>query len=147
MEQMGGCLCGAVRFRVTAEPLEALYCHCTMCQRATGGPFSTSATVPIEAFAITKGEPRAYESSPGFVRLFCGECGSPLVFQAKNNPKLANFALGCLDEPNTIKPRLHMYTSTQANWCDIADELPRHAEVAPEVEKHWAEWEGWTQPE
>ena len=56
-EATGGCLCGEVRFQITASPLAAYYCHCTMCQRATGGPFSTSATVPIEALAITKGEP------------------------------------------------------------------------------------------
>ncbi len=61
----GGCLCGAVRFRVTAKPVAAYYCHCTMCQKNSGGPFMPSATVPIEAFAFTKGEPKVYESSPG----------------------------------------------------------------------------------
>lgn len=147
MEEMGGCLCGAVRFRVSAEPVESGYCHCTMCQRNSGGPFQVGATVPIEAFAFTKGEPKAYESSPGFMRLFCSECGSPLGFQAKDKPKLAHFNLGCLDDPNAIKPLFHMYTSTQVNWCDIADELPRHAEVAPESGQLWSEWEGWTQPE
>jgi hypothetical protein len=68
MELTGGCLCGAVRFRVTAKPFAAYYCHCTMCQKTTGGPFTTGATVQIEGFAFTKGEPSAYESSPGFVR-------------------------------------------------------------------------------
>jgi hypothetical protein len=105
MEWNGGCLCGAVCFRVTAEPLMAYYCHCTMCQKNGGGPFMAGATVPIEAFAFTKGEPKAYESSPGFVRLSCGECGSALGFQAKNDPKWADFSLGCLDDPNAITPR------------------------------------------
>ncbi len=44
-EATGGCLCGAVRFRVTVEPLMAYFCHCTMCQRTTGGPFTAGATV------------------------------------------------------------------------------------------------------
>ncbi len=146
-EATGGCLCGAVRFRVTAKPVAAYYCHCTMCQKDGGGPFMASATVPIEAFAFTKGEPKAYESSPGFVRLSCGECGSALGFQAKDNPKLADFSLGCLDDPNAIRPEFHMFTSTQVSWCEMADGLLRHAESAPELDKLWTELDGGTEPE
>ncbi len=146
-EATGGCLCGAVRFRVTAKPLMAYYCHCTMCQKNGGGPFSAGATVPIEGFAFTKGEPKAYDSSPGFVRLSCGECGSALGFQAKDNPKLADFSLGCLDYPNAIRPEFHMFTSTQVSWCEMADGLPRHAESAPELDKLWIELDGGTEPE
>ncbi len=127
----GGCLCGAVRFRVTVKPVAAYYCHCTMCQKNSGGPFTAGATVPIEAFAFTKGEPKAYESSPGFVRLSCSACGSALGFQAKNDPKWADFSLGCLDDPNAIRPELHQFTSTQVSWCEMADGLQRHAESAP----------------
>ena len=125
-EATGGCLCGAVRFRVTAKPLMAYYCHCTMCQKSTGGPFVTSATIPVEAFAFTKGEPGAYESSPGFVRLSCGTFGTPLGMQAKDDPKLTTIRLGCLDDPNSIRPKFHIFTSTQVSWCEIADGLPRH---------------------
>jgi hypothetical protein len=143
-EVTGGCLCGAVRFRVTAKPLAAYYCHCTMCQRNGGGSFMVGATVPIESFAFTKGEPKAYESSPGFVRLSCVRCGSALGMQAKNDPKLADFSLGCLDDPNAIRPEFHQFTSTQARWCEIADGLPRFAGGAPELSKTWTELDGWT---
>ena len=35
----GGCLCGAVRYRLEGPPLHAdYYCHCRMCQRAAGAP-------------------------------------------------------------------------------------------------------------
>ncbi len=77
-EAEGGCLCGAIRFQVTAKPLAAYYCHCRMCQRNGTGPFAAGATVPIDDFTFTKGKPAAYESSPGLMRLFCGTCGSPL---------------------------------------------------------------------
>ena len=53
MELTGGCLCGAVRFLVTAEPLLAGYCQFTMCQKNSGDPFMASATVPIEGFTFT----------------------------------------------------------------------------------------------
>jgi hypothetical protein len=143
-EVTGGCLCGAVRFRVTAKPVAAYYCHCTMCQRNGGGPFMVGATVRIESFAFTKGEPRAYESSPGFVRLSCSGCGSALGMQAKKDPKLADFSLGCLDDPNAIKPEFHQFTADRVPWCEIADDLPRYPKGAPELSKLWTELEGWS---
>ena len=98
-----------------------------------------AATVPIEVFAFTKGKPMTYESSPGFVRLACGECGSALGMQAKDNPKLADFSLGCLDDPNQIRPNFHMHTDSQVDWCRVTDGLPRHPKGAPELDNLWAE--------
>ena len=46
----GGCLCGAIRYRITGAPVEALYCHCRMCRRAHGAPvvawFETADRLP-----------------------------------------------------------------------------------------------------
>ena len=64
MERTGGCLCGAVRYRVTAEPLHATHCHCSMCRRASGAAFLTFATFPASALTWTEGEPAVYRSSP-----------------------------------------------------------------------------------
>ncbi len=148
MEWTGGCLCGAVRYRITAKPIAAYYCHCSMCRRNSGGGmFLASATVSIEGFTFTKGKPAAYESSPGNLRLFCGACGSPLGCRVAEDPKLIEFHLGCLDDPNLITPELHQFTSSQVSWCEIDDGLPRHAEGAPELDKLWVEIEGWNQPE
>ena len=36
MTHEGGCLCGAVRYRVLGEPARASVCSCTACQRRTG---------------------------------------------------------------------------------------------------------------
>ena len=143
----GGCLCGAVRFRITAKALAAYYCHCTMCQKNGGGPFAVGATVPFEGFNFTKGEPAAYESSPGCLRQFCGACGSPLSFRVAENPKFMDVGLGCLDDPNLIKPEHHSWTSSQVSWCEIDDGLPRHAETSPETTRLWDEVGGWSPPE
>ncbi len=147
-EATGGCLCGAVRFQITAKPLAACYCHCTMCQKKSGGPFTAYATVPFEGFSFTKGKPAAYESSPGNLRLFCGACGSSLGARVAEDPKLIAVGLGCLDDPNLIKPELHSFTSTQVSWCEIDDGLPRYAEdLGPELTKLWVEMEGLRLPE
>src|SRR5262249_12083447 len=55
-----GCLCGQIRYRITAAPVEALYCHCRMCQRAHGAPVIAWLTVPLDAFLVTAGDPAAY---------------------------------------------------------------------------------------
>ena len=36
----GGCVCGAVRYRVKAQPQAGLVCHCTWCQRRSGSAFA-----------------------------------------------------------------------------------------------------------
>jgi hypothetical protein len=39
----GGCLCRAIRYRVTGSPLRVSACYCTFCQRRTGGALSVHA--------------------------------------------------------------------------------------------------------
>ena len=41
----GGCLCGGVRYRLTAEPERLCDCHCIDCRRASAAPFVTWGTV------------------------------------------------------------------------------------------------------
>ena len=49
LPQTGGCLCGALRYEITAPPLVAYTCHCTACQRLTGSAFSSAVVVAAEA--------------------------------------------------------------------------------------------------
>ena len=57
---IGGCLCSAVRYHTTAEPLVVTHCHCTLCQKESGAAFVTWAAFPKAAFAFTEGAPAAY---------------------------------------------------------------------------------------
>ena len=87
----GGCLCGEVRYRINAAPVEALYCHCRMCQRAHGAPVIAWLTVPLAAFEVSAGTPAAYRSSAKAFRHFCRTCGTPLTWRAV--PPLAHPAM------------------------------------------------------
>ncbi len=55
MSATGGCLCGAVRYRVTGEPEATSHCHCYSCRRATGGPTLAWVIFPEDAVEITDG--------------------------------------------------------------------------------------------
>ena len=62
MEWTGRCLCGAVRYRATEDPIRAVNCHCGMCRRLSGAAFLTHVHFRIGAFTWTKGKPTRYHS-------------------------------------------------------------------------------------
>jgi hypothetical protein len=122
----GGCLCGNVRYRITGAPLEALYCHCRMCQRAHGAPVIAWVTVALATFEVLSGDPVAYRSSANALRHFCGRCGTPLTWRSTENPKLIDVSITTLDNPEAVEPGLHLWTDSQLAWFEIADQLLRY---------------------
>ena len=82
----GGCQCGAVRYALFATPERTGICHCRMCQKAVGGPFSAWANVRMENFAWTRGAPGTFRSSSAAERGFCPRCGTPLYFAYVGRP-------------------------------------------------------------
>ena len=127
----GGCLCGAVRYRISAKPRHADYCHCRMCQRSTGAPVVPWLTVASEAFAWTTGEPAVYRSSPKAERLFCPVCGTQLAFRELAEPDHLDVTVASLDDPAAIRPSHHIWTASRISWFDTADDLPRYPERGP----------------
>ena len=76
----GGCQCGRVRYEAEIDSDDAYFCHCRMCQKATGG--FAAAFVQVEPGKLKwLSEPDWYESSPIARRPFCSHCGTPLGFQ------------------------------------------------------------------
>jgi hypothetical protein len=127
----GGCLCGAIRYRIGAPAADVTHCHCTLCRRSTGAPFVTWITVPAAAFAFTRGRPAERPSSPRAVRTFCAACGTALTFREDARPRSVDVTAGSLDAPETIVPREHIFTSSRLPWIALADHLPRFAEANP----------------
>ena len=127
----GGCLCGGVRYRVSAEPSHADYCHCRMCQRSTGAPVVPWLTVAREGFAWTAGEPAVYRSSASAERLFCPACGTQLAFRDLADPLALDVTVASLDEPAAVPPSHHIWTSSRVAWFELADDLPRYPERGP----------------
>ena len=127
----GGCLCGGMRYRISAEPSHADYCHCRMCQRATGAPVVPWLTVAREGFAWTAGEPAVYRSSASAERLFCPACGTQLAFRDLADPLALDVTVASLDEPAAVPPSHHIWTSSRIAWFELADDLPRYPERGP----------------
>jgi hypothetical protein len=122
----GGCLCGKVRFRVSAEALDSGYCHCRMCQRNSGAPVVAWATFPTARFAWIAGEPASYASSATATRSFCPNCGSYLVFSSSESPREISVNTASFDHPEAFPPRKHIFVESRIAWFHTRDELPEH---------------------
>jgi hypothetical protein len=126
----GGCLCGAVRYRVTREPIKMMICHCRNCQKQTASDRSPVMWVPADGFEIFKGTPRylevVAESGNRQKRHFCGDCGSPLYTQPEHLPHIRTIKAGTIDDQSWLRPEAHIWTSSTAPWAPITDDLPRH---------------------
>jgi hypothetical protein len=130
----GGCLCGEIRYRVSGEIIDAGYCHCRICQRATGAPVVAWLTVPVGSFSYLRGTPSVYRSSAQSQREFCGGCGTQLVFRRSEGPVTLDVTIASLDDPSLIRPEYHIWRESRIRWFETADTLPRHDDAGPDRE-------------
>jgi hypothetical protein len=128
----GGCLCGAIRYRIDAPAADVTHCHCMLCRRSTGAPFVTWITVPAAALAFTRGRPAERRSSPQAVRTFCAACGTALTFREDARPRSVDVTAGSLDAPEALVPRDHIFTRSRLPWVVLYDHLHHFAAANPE---------------
>lgn len=118
----GGCECGAVRFRMTADPIFVNCCHCRDCQKITGSAFAVNAMVEADRLAVTAGDDKLSEQK-GAVR--CGQCKTLLWAQHPEFGGRIKFVrVGTLDEAERISPHAHFFIRSKHPWVAIPDDVP-----------------------
>ena len=117
----GGCQCGAVRFRVEGALGDASICHCRMCQKASGNFYQPLVSVRGAKLTWTRGEPRYFQSSNHARRGFCGDCGTPLTFEAPDGIALA---IGAFDDPAVIAPTIQWGVEAKLPYVDAIPACP-----------------------
>jgi hypothetical protein len=130
----GGCGCGAVRFELDAPPFSAVYCHCTRCQRRTGTAAAVTARVPRGSVRVVRGEDRLRVWAPegGWLKVFCGDCGSALFASDPDTEDIKAVRLGAFDGDPGVRPSVRQFVAYAAPWEPIPDDgLPRFPERAP----------------
>jgi hypothetical protein len=90
----GGCVCGAVRYRVNGMPGIALACHCKFCQRRTGTAFASlayflEADVEVLQGEMTEYEQRSDESGRWQRMQFCPRCGTTVAQRPRSGQACA----------------------------------------------------------
>jgi hypothetical protein len=126
----GRCLCGSVTYTVEAEPVAQAVCHCTDCQRQTGGPYSVIVGVPRAALSVegetlssytTIGEDHGAETE----RSFCEACGTPVFSHAAAMPEVVFVKAGSLDDASWVQPAIEVWTRSAQPWTPAFEETAR----------------------
>jgi hypothetical protein len=140
---VGGCNCGAVRYRLTAAPLTAYICHCHLCQKRTGSAFSVSLVLPAGGVRITDGEPerteRALPQGGKNVSWVCAACHSRLYTQREGGPT-ALLRAGTLDDTSWIRPVAQIWTESAQPWAIVQNDILSYAEQPSDYAPLRAAW-------
>lgn len=115
-------------FEIAGELAPVQLCHCAMCRRASGAAFAANMPVAAADFRVTSGADKlkSYESSPGKQRLFCADCGSPIISRADAAPGMVRVRAGTLAEPVATHAAFHFHVASRASWLPIEDSLPQY---------------------
>jgi hypothetical protein len=120
------CACGYVTFEFDTDPDFVATCHCLDCKKSGGGEASVIFAVPEDDFTITSGEVKPFHytanSGKGVDRNFCLACGARLfTTNLGAYPGLVFVALGSLDDPTGIEPKLEMFVRRRLPWVKQLD--------------------------
>ena len=124
----GGCLCGAVQYKVRDAFRYALNCHCSQCRRVTGSAFKPFGGIERDKFAVTKGaKSLTINGTPDTHDAFCKSCGS-LLYSVVRDGAYVHVTYGTLADTPTMRPTAHIHVGSKAPWFTITDDLPQHEE-------------------
>lgn len=134
MPYTGGCLCGAIRYSITAPIKELRACHCVHCQRASGSHGTVAAFVPRDGFKLTKGTLKRFstkaDSGRTLFRYFCADCGSPIYSHRETTPETLGVRAGTLDDSSGLKITTHIWTKMARPWSHL-DPAAKQVEGQP----------------
>lgn len=138
----GGCSCGQVRYRLTAEPLFVHCCHCLNCQRQTGSAFVINVLIEADRVELLEGEPqrvdvpREGDLPPQWI-FRCSAC-QVAVYSVYSGPAVRFVRAGTLDEPASVEPDVHIFTRSKLPWVALPEGVPAF-DVYYDLDALWPE--------
>jgi len=136
MSHKAGCLCGAVKVTIDAEPLGARHCWCRLCQYLSAGGGTVNVIFPADAIAF-EGEVRwiegVAESGNAMRRGFCPACGTQIFSQSSGRPHLMIVRAGALDDPGLATPGSVIWTAEAPGWAHFDPALPQVERQPPPI--------------
>ena len=126
-ERTGQCLCGAVHFRLSAEPLAVRVCWCRDCQHIAANG-TVNMLVPAAALTYTGAlseHTKTADSGGRITQQFCPVCGTHLFAKADAKPGFRVVRVGNLDDPSSVQPAANIWTASAPAWACFNGALER----------------------
>jgi hypothetical protein len=124
----GGCLCGAIRYRVEGSPSSVSICHCRSCRRASGAPAVGWFVVSRAQFKLLSGVLAICQSSKPVHRGFCRQCGTQLTYQHESAPDTIELTIASLDTPERLPPTKEIWLAEKLPWAAVNANLKQYTE-------------------
>jgi hypothetical protein len=127
-QREGGCACGNVRYRLAGEPMITHACHCSFCQRETGGAFAVNMLYECDRVEWS-GKPEEAltpsASGKGQRILRCPSCHVAVSSHYPGGGDALHFIrAGTLDDRSEVAPDVHIYTSSRQSWFELPEGTP-----------------------
>ena len=150
----GTCLCGAVSVVLTGKPTAVSICHCVICRKLSGAPFSAQALVKATQVAVVANDDRRRRRSrtrrihrrflADVVRLITRRRASQVRVVSvagvrhAGQGEMAAVPLAMLDaarDDAAMAPTHHMYYADRI--MDVPDHLPKYVKSAGRQAELW----------
>ena len=125
METTGGCLCGNIKYKILKMNTKAYHCHCQICQKASGGIFSTYVNLKSDQVSWLSNKPTFYKSSEYARRGFCDICGTSICYESIVSNKI-DICVGSIDDKNEIQLMGHNRIESRLKNFSYEDDLPKY---------------------
>ncbi|SBS27040.1 Putative glutathione-dependent formaldehyde-activating enzyme [Marinomonas spartinae] len=124
----GSCLCASIQFELHGGITDPIYCHCSLCRKASGSAFATNGDVNKSNLHLNdaKGTLTYYESSEGKRKYFCSTCGAPIYSSNSVKPDKLRIRLGIIDSDIVERPISHNFITSKGNWEELEINLPMY---------------------
>ena len=129
MQQVTGlCLCGQSHFIVNIKSLDVCACHCTLCQKWSGGIAMYLEASESPVMSAQSPPPPFFTSTPHGRRYFCAGCGCPLWLTLTKNHRVfvpwTLLELSDLDRRRLVLAA-EIYTETQPQFWHLTGQYAR----------------------
>lgn len=118
----GGCLCGALRYEASGEPIVSGHCYCKDCRKASGAAFLPFMLFDAGAIRFT-GDSLQFRSPAlrggDATRNSCPRCGSLVFGGVVGVDEDHTVYAGTLDDVSRFHPIVAIFTRDRPEWVTV----------------------------
>jgi len=126
VQAQGRCVCGAVRFEIDVPAVWAWHDHSAASRHAHGAAYVTYVGTWRSRFRVLAGGDaltRFEDAEAGTARSFCGQCGTPMLYERRRAPKMLNIPRALFQARTGREPRYHLAIGQSPDWAYLGESL------------------------